>query len=294
MTARALARRVPVALALSEALALCGRFADGVAVLEATLADCESEAARRPGSPEAGQLAADVTSLQAALLHTARWDLGTRPVTRALLERLQERAARDEPLDPRLHAAIAIELAAAGVDRDRAVAHARQAIQAMPRLISVASTALPETVLVLLFADLADEARAGARAWLALAQDRGWPVAAAMGASVAALVALYRGEVGEAAAYGQQALAGSGDVWISIDRGRVPGPRPGRPRRARRGAGGADRPRPGRRAGPDLAIRGPGTPGAPCTRRLASTPRPRPTCWPPGTWPSGGASATRP
>ncbi len=58
MTARALARRVPVALALSEALALCGRFADGVAVLEATLADCESEAAaggrarlRRASSP---------------------------------------------------------------------------------------------------------------------------------------------------------------------------------------------------------------------------------------------------
>ncbi len=95
------------------------------------------------------------------------------------------------------------------------MAHARQAIQAMPRLMSVTSTALPETVLVLLFADLADEARAGARTWLALAEDRGWPVSAAMGASVAALVALYRGEVGEAAAYGQQALAGAGDVWIS-------------------------------------------------------------------------------
>jgi DNA-binding CsgD family transcriptional regulator len=216
VTARGLARQVPVALALSEALALCGRFADGVAVLEATLADCEREAAAgRPGAPEAGQLGANVTSLEAALLHTARWDLGTRPVTAALLERLQQRYASGEPLDPRLHAAIAIELAAAGVDRDRAVAHARQAIQAMPQLMSVTSTALPETVLVLLFADLADEARAGARTWLALAQDRGWPVSAAMGASVAALVALYRGDVGEAAAYGQQAMAGAGDVWIS-------------------------------------------------------------------------------
>ena len=83
MTVRGLARQVPVALALSEALALCGRFADGVAVLEATLADCEREvAAGRTGSPEVGQLGADVTSLEAALLHTARWDLGTRPVTR--------------------------------------------------------------------------------------------------------------------------------------------------------------------------------------------------------------------
>ena len=127
----------------------------------------------------------------------------------------------------------------------------------MPRLISVASTALPETVLVLLFADLADEARAGARAWLELAQDRGWPVAAAMGASVAALVALYRGEVGEAAAYGQQALAGSRRCIRSPrSRPRSLGPRPGRPQRTHRGAGGGHRPRPGRRAGPDLAIRG--------------------------------------
>jgi DNA-binding CsgD family transcriptional regulator len=196
-------RRGTIALALSEALALCGRFADAVGVLDTMIAELGDE---RSG------LAA---SLQAALLNTARWDLGTRPVTRPLLHRLQERVAAGDELDAQLHANLAIEFAAAGADRERAVQHAREAIRATPRLISASSTALPETVSVLLFADLADEARQGAQTWLRLAQDRGWPLSSAVAASAASLVALYCGEVSEAAAYGQHAMEGTGDVWIS-------------------------------------------------------------------------------
>jgi DNA-binding CsgD family transcriptional regulator/tetratricopeptide (TPR) repeat protein len=197
------ARRGTIALALSEALALGGRFADAVEVLATAIAELD------------GGHQGLATSLQAALLNIARWDLGTRPVTLPLLEELQERAGRGEELDPQLHANLAIELAAAGADRNRAVGHAREAVRATPRLISVTSTALPETVSVLLFADLGGEAREGAQAWLRLAQERGWPLSSAVAASVASLIALYCGDVSEAAAYGQQALEGTGDVWIS-------------------------------------------------------------------------------
>jgi DNA-binding CsgD family transcriptional regulator len=200
-TSRAL--RGAIALALSEAMALCGRFADAVDVLVTTITELEDSGSGL------------VTSLQAALLNTARWDLGTRQVTRLRLARLQERAKRGEELDPQLHANLAIELAAAGADRDRAVHHAREAVRATPRLMSVTSTALPESVSVLLFADLGAEARQGARAWLRLATERGWPLSCAVAASVASLIALYRGEVSEATAYGQQAMEGTSEVWIS-------------------------------------------------------------------------------
>jgi DNA-binding CsgD family transcriptional regulator len=195
--------RGTIALVLSEALALCGRFADAVGVL-VTMTD-------ELGDERSGL----TTSLQAALVNTARWDLGTRPVTRPLLDRLRQRAGNGEELDAQLHASLAIELAAAGADRERAVRHAREALRATARLVSVSSPALPETVSVLLFADLVGEARQGAQAWLRLAQDRGWPLSSAVAASAASLIALYCGEVSDAAAYGQQAMEGAGDVWIS-------------------------------------------------------------------------------
>jgi DNA-binding CsgD family transcriptional regulator len=195
--------RAAVALPLSEAMALGGRFDDAVSLLVTTLAGM---------SDDDHDL---VTSLEGALLNIARWDLGTRPVAGPLLTRLEQRAGRGEELDPQLHANLAIELAAAGQDRERAVYHARAAVRATPRLISVTSTALPETVSVLLFADLSSEARRGARAWLRLATQRGWPLSAAVAASVASLIALYCGEASEAAAYGVQATDGTGDVWIS-------------------------------------------------------------------------------
>ena len=195
-------RRAEIALALSQALALCGRFAEAVTVLQAA------------GAAE-DESSAIAMSLQAALLNVARWDLDTRPVTRPILRRLQAKAEAGGELDPLLHANLAIELAAAGVDRERAVRHAREAVRATASLMSLTSTALPEAVTVLLTADLGAEAWEAAQVWLRLAQQRGWELASAVAASVASMIAQYRGDTSQALAYGQQATAG-GDAWISV------------------------------------------------------------------------------
>jgi DNA-binding CsgD family transcriptional regulator len=196
-------RRGEIALALSQALGLCGRFADATEVLQATISS-------------SGDRSPIAASLQGALLNVARWDLDTRPVVSPIIEQLQARAEGGEELDPQLHANLAIELAAAGVDRERAVHHAREAVRATPRLVSVTSTALPEAVSVLVFADLAGEAWEAAQVWLRLAQQRGWPLASAVAATAASLIALYAGDISQALAYGQQATADDGGGWISL------------------------------------------------------------------------------
>ncbi|MGH3070564.1 MAG: AAA family ATPase, partial [Streptosporangiaceae bacterium] len=150
-------RRGEIALALSQALGLCGRFADAVEVLQAALGASGDDRA-----PIA-------ISLQAALLNVARWDLDTRPIVWPILEQLQARAEDGEELDPQLHANLAIELGAAGVDRERAIRHARAAVLATPRLMSLTSIALPEAVTVLVFAGLSAEAWEGVHTWLRLA-----------------------------------------------------------------------------------------------------------------------------
>jgi DNA-binding CsgD family transcriptional regulator len=196
-------RRGEITLALSQALGLCGRFADAAEVLQTVI------------GASGDDCAPVVVSLQAALLNVARWDLDARPVMRPVLERQQARSAAGEELDPQLHANLAIELGAAGLDRERAIRHAREAVRATPRLMSLTSTALPEAVTVLLFGGRSGEAREGAQTWLRLAQQRGWPLASAIAATVASLIALYDGDVQQALAYGQQATTGGGD-WISM------------------------------------------------------------------------------
>lgn len=196
-------RHVEIALALSQALALGGRFADAVGVLQAAMS-----ASGDDRSPVA-------VSLQASLLNVARWDPGKRRGMGRLVERLQARADAGEELDPQLHASLAIELAAAGTDRQRAVRHAREALRGAQQLETAPSPALPETVTVLLFADEPDEARWWAQAWLRLAQQRGWPMTSAVAATAMLLIAAYGGDVSEALAYGQQALEGTEQTWIS-------------------------------------------------------------------------------
>ena len=195
-------RRGEIALALSEALALGGRFADAVELLATSAAEAEAESSRE--------------SLEAALLNTARMDLGTRAVTRQLLGRIQVRATRGGELDPQLHANLAIELAAAGANREQAVAHAREALKAVSRLMSVSTAALPETISVLVFAGHGAEARAVTQAWLRLAQQRGARSSAAVATALSSLIAKYGGEVSEAVSLGQQAIASTGEVWISV------------------------------------------------------------------------------
>jgi tetratricopeptide (TPR) repeat protein len=206
-------RRGQIALALSQALALCGRFDMAADVLRAAI-----------GAADAAEEAL-IMSLQAALLNAARWDIDARPAMRPMLEQLQNRADRGEHLDPQLHASLAIELAAAGQDLRCAVRHAREALRSTPRLVPAIpadppedyakSEMLSETTTVLLFADLADEAQEWAQRWLRVAQQRGWPLASKVAAAAMTLISLYRGDVTEAEAYGQEAMDGTGDMWIS-------------------------------------------------------------------------------
>ena len=194
-------RRGEVAQALSEALALAGRFGDAVDLLASTAAEASDERCREP--------------LEAALFNTARMDIGTRAATRPLLERVQARAARGEILDPVLHANLAIEAAATGADRELAVWNARQALTALPRLMSASAAALPETLSVLLFADQAAEAKDAAGRWLQLTQEQGSEPAMATAMGLASLLRLYGGQVSEAVAFGQQGIAGTPNIWIS-------------------------------------------------------------------------------
>jgi DNA-binding CsgD family transcriptional regulator len=88
------------------------------------------------------------------------------------------------------------------------------AVQAIPELMSVTATALPEAVSVLLFADLASEAQERSLAWLRLAQERGWPLASAVAATSAALTATCTGDISQALAFGEQATSGPG--WLPV------------------------------------------------------------------------------
>jgi DNA-binding CsgD family transcriptional regulator len=197
-------RRGQVAVTLAEALALGGRFADAAELLASAAAE-----AGEAGDERCRE------SLEAALLNTARMDIGTRAAARPVLDRVYARAGRGEVLVPPLHANLAIELAAAGQDRDRAVWHAGQALTALPELMAASAAALPETLSVLLFADHAAEAQTLANRWLELAQQQGSEPAAATAAGFLSLLALYGGEVSDAVAFGQQGIAGTPNIWIS-------------------------------------------------------------------------------
>ena len=171
--ARALAGGWPlrgkIAVALGEALALCGRFAEAVTMIRATTAEAPAGQAGDPPDDVSGIVA----SMQAVLLNIARWDLSTRTVTRPLVEELLERAESGTALDPQLHANLAVELMVAGAERERALRHARAAVRAASRLIPLTSTALPEAVLVLSLADAGREAWAGVQEWQEVARRRG-------------------------------------------------------------------------------------------------------------------------
>ena len=203
--------RGEIAVALSESLALCGRFADAVT----TVQDVLREAA--DGDPLGRAATGDsiVASLQAVLLNIARWDLSTRAVTRPLVDDLLARAGTGAELDPQLLANLAIELSVAGHDRDRALGYARAAVSNTSRLMSLTSTALPEAVLALSLAEASGEARAGVQEWQDIARRRGRPAASAMAASIAAHIAARDGEIRQSLAFGEQALTAD-DSWVAI------------------------------------------------------------------------------
>ena len=188
-------RRAEIALALGAALTLLGRLTDAVEVLDAGVDAIEDRAASSELS----------SSLEAARLSATRWEPATQARRRELAEGVRKRAAAGERIDAALHAQLAIEAAAEGTDRERAVRHARAALSA-PDAGATATSALPEAMLVLVFADLAGDAAVAVDRWLAVARAQAQPLAVALGATVATLECLYRGAVTDAVANSLDAI----------------------------------------------------------------------------------------
>jgi DNA-binding CsgD family transcriptional regulator len=197
-------RRATIALALGDALTLVGRLADAIPVFRAGIAELGNEG---PAELRA--------SLEAALLGTARWEPSAQALRHELTAEIRKRADACPPLDPRLHSQLAIEGAAEGTDLDAAVRHARAALAAPDLPASAATSGLHEPMLVLAFADLAEEARKAFDGLLANARARAQPLATVLGATTASLAALYRGAVSEAAAHAWSAANPGVEIWLS-------------------------------------------------------------------------------
>jgi DNA-binding CsgD family transcriptional regulator len=187
-------QRAAIALTFGEALTLSGRFPEAVSVL--------SEGIDVLAGANETELRA---LLEATRLGAARWDPATQELRHGLIADLESRLAAGETLHPLLHARLAVEGAAAGVDREAAVEHARVTLAALEQLSGAARAIVPEAILTLAFADLAGEARDGAEAWLVQARRGAWRLGVALGSLAACGVALNQGEIGDAIASGQEA-----------------------------------------------------------------------------------------
>ena len=159
-------RRAEVALALGNALTLIGRPAEAIPAFGMGLAELDGD--------ERSELR---SSLEAARLGAARWELSAHALRRELLHGMRSRLAAEGGLDPRRHSELAVEATAEGIDREQAVRHARAALSGVERATDAATSALPEAMLVLVFADLADEARCAVESgWRSRAHAPGrWP-----------------------------------------------------------------------------------------------------------------------
>jgi DNA-binding CsgD family transcriptional regulator len=128
------------------------------------------------------------------------------------------RVTTEDPavVDPRLSAAFAIETSAAGRDRAAAVTHARRAL-AHPELLTQSAnmSLMPEVVSVLVFADHYDEADTAIAALQTIGRMNGWPLSAAMAATIAAMTAYQRGAISDAAASAREALEAQDAIWLT-------------------------------------------------------------------------------
>ena len=192
------AERQAATLALAHALTLSGAFADAAALFDGDAADAPPD-------------------LVVARLAAVRWGVETQALRQQLVERLRTRvAAEDLALDPRLSAAFAVETSAAGRDREAAVTHARRAL-AHPELLTQSANVslMPEVVSVLVFADRYDEADTAIAALQTIGRANGWPLSAAMAATIAAMTAYQRGAISDAAASAREALEAQDTMWLT-------------------------------------------------------------------------------
>lgn len=197
--------RPEMALALGGALTLLGSLRDAIEVFDAGCAELPDE--------DESKLRA---SLEAARLGAARWEPTAQVRRHELADDMRRRATAGRVVDPRLHTQLAIEAAAEGIDRERAVHHARAALSAAEHPSAGATSALPEAMLVLAFADLGGEAAAAVDEWLTVARAHARPLAVVLGATVATLGCLYRGAVREAIGHSLDAVAVTSGAQIQL------------------------------------------------------------------------------
>jgi DNA-binding CsgD family transcriptional regulator len=191
-----------ITLELGDALTLCGQLSEAVRVLG-------------NGLEKVGHERPDVrASMEAAQLSAARWEPTTQELRHQLVREVAHRAASGDRLDPRLHCQLAIEESARGIDREAAIHHARETLDATVTSPTAGSTAAPEAILVLTFADQAEEARHRIDEWLAIARRQVWPLGVSVASTCGSLAALYRGAVGEAVAHARGAIAGNADIRL--------------------------------------------------------------------------------
>lgn len=186
-------QRAAISLTLGDALAAGGGLPEAISVLDAGLSEL---------ADEYGELR---DRLEAALIATARWERSAQHLRRSAIKGLQSRVAAGEQLDPLLHAQLALEIAAAGTQRELAIDHARRVLASAPELTVGAST-VPEVALVLAFAGLPEEAWQATQHALATVRRLGWPVGVAASSTCAALAALHLGWISEVLASARGAM----------------------------------------------------------------------------------------
>lgn len=147
------------------------------------------------------------------------------PTAGPLLERAAEVATIPAAIDAALAGSGSVLLVegAAGIGKTRLLAHACERAAAAGMTVLTARAALPEAVLVMSYADASGEAWHSVRGWQELARQRGRPLAAGIAASIAAHLAVCDGDIRQALAFGEQALAATGSHPTARPPARPPG-----------------------------------------------------------------------
>ncbi len=195
-------QRGTISLTLGDTLAASSRLPEAISVLDHGLGEVAGEH---------GELR---DRLEAALIATARWESSAQPLRRSAVTELQRRSAAGERLDPLLNAQLAVEIAAAGTERELAIDHARLVLASAPEL-TVGATTVPEVALVLAFAGLPEEAWQATQSALATARRLGWPVGIAAASTCAALIALQLGLISEALASAREAMIPGSEMQMA-------------------------------------------------------------------------------
>ncbi len=186
-------QRGTISLTLGDTLAASSRLPEAISVLDHGLDEVD------------GKHHELRDRLEAALIATARWERSAQPRRRKAVTELEGRAAAGERLDPLLNAQLAVEIAAAGTERELAIDHARLVLASAPEL-TVSATTVPEVALVLAFAGLPKEGWQATQSALGTARRLGWPVGIAAASTCAALIALQLGWISEALASAREAM----------------------------------------------------------------------------------------